>query len=86
VDPDRPRVLVLNYPSNPTGATLDATRLEALADVARRYGCLVLSDEIYGELHHRGEHVSISRFLPEGTIVSSGLKWCGAGWPRQLTF
>ncbi len=87
VDPDRPRVLVLNYPSNPTGATLDATRLEALADVARRYGCLVLSDEIYGELHHRGEHVSISRFLPEGTIVSSGLsKWCGAGGWRLGSF
>ena len=40
----------------------------------------MLSDEIYGELHHKGQHVSIARFYPEGTIVSGGLsKWCGAG-------
>lgn len=86
-DPDRPRVIVLNYPSNPTGGTLSAEQLAGLAAVARRYGCLVLSDEIYGELHHAGEHVSIARFYPEGTILSSGLsKWCGAGGWRLGTF
>ncbi|WP_428261867.1 pyridoxal phosphate-dependent aminotransferase [Haliangium sp.] len=86
-DPDRPRLLILNYPSNPVGTTLDADELAALAEVARRYRLLVLSDEIYGELHHRGEHVSMARFYPEGTIVSSGLsKWCGAGGWRLGTF
>ncbi len=86
-DPSRPRIIVLNYPSNPTGATYSASELEALADVARRYGTLVLSDEIYGELHFRGEHVSIARYYPEGTILSSGLsKWCGAGGWRLGTF
>jgi aspartate aminotransferase len=55
--------------------------------VARRFEVIVLSDEIYGQLHHRGEHVSIARFYPEGTIVSSGLsKWCGAGGWRLGTF
>lgn len=79
-DPDRPRILVLNYPANPTGATYTADKLKELAAVARRYKVILLSDEIYGELHHSGRHVSISRFYPEGTIVSSGLsKWCGAG-------
>lgn len=86
-DPQRPRVIVLNYPSNPTGTTLRVEELKGIAEVARRYQCLVLSDEIYGELHHRGEHVSISRYYPEGTIVSSGLsKWCGAGGWRLGTF
>jgi aspartate aminotransferase len=86
-DPGRPRILVLNYPSNPTGRTYDADELRALAQVAERYGVVVLSDEIYGELHHRGEHVSIERFYPDGTIVSSGLsKWCGAGGWRLGTF
>ena len=52
----------------------------ALADVARRHGLLVLSDEIYGELDHAGSHVSLARYYPEGTIVTGGLsKWCGAG-------
>ncbi|RMF73654.1 MAG: aminotransferase class I/II-fold pyridoxal phosphate-dependent enzyme, partial [Planctomycetota bacterium] len=37
--------------------------------------------------HHHGEHVSIARFYPEGTIISSGLsKWCGAGGWRLGTF
>lgn len=79
-DPDRPRIVILNYPSNPTGATYTIDRLKKLAEVARKYKLIVLSDEIYGELHHSGQHVSIARFYPEGTIVSSGLsKWCGAG-------
>jgi aspartate aminotransferase len=79
-DPARPRLLILNYPNNPTGLTYRSEELEELAEVARRYRILLLSDEIYGELDFAGRHVSIARFYPEGTIVSSGLsKWCGAG-------
>lgn len=86
-DPDRPRILVLNYPSNPTGGTYGPDELEELAEVARRYHVVLLSDEIYGELHHKGEHVSVARFYPEGTIISGGLsKWCGAGGWRLGTF
>lgn len=86
-DPDRPRILILNYPSNPLGVTYGADQLQALAGVARRYGLVVLSDEIYGELHHSGEHVSIARWYPEGTIISGGLsKWAGAGGWRLGTF
>jgi aspartate aminotransferase len=86
-DPGRPRVVIVNYPSNPTGATYSTDRLKELAQVARRHRVVLLSDEIYGELHHKGQHVSIARFYPEGTIVSSGLsKWCGAGGWRLGTF
>jgi aspartate aminotransferase len=86
-DDYRPRLLVLNYPGNPSGHTYTAEELEEIAKVCQRYGIIVLSDEIYGRLHHRGEHVSIARFYPEGTIVSSGLsKWCGAGGWRLGTF
>ena len=86
-DPDRPRLVVFNYPSNPTGGTYRRDDLKAIAAVARRYRVLLLSDEIYGELHHQGRHVSIGRYYPEGTIVSSGLsKWCGAGGWRLGTF
>jgi len=86
-DPSRPRLLILNYPSNPTGLTLNSAHLEGLATVAQKYRLLVLSDEIYGELDHTGKHVSIANYYPEGTIVSSGLsKWCGAGGWRLGTF
>jgi len=94
-DPERPRILVLNYPANPTGATYTADRLKRIAEIARKYKVILLSDEIYGELHHTGKHVSLARYYPEGTIVSSGLsKWCGAGgwrlgffvFPESLTW
>lgn len=86
-DADRPRLLVLNYPGNPEGGSYSADELQEIAAVARRFGVILLSDEIYGQLHHRGEHVSVARFYPEGTIVSSGLsKWCGAGGWRLGTF
>ncbi|MCP4443976.1 MAG: aminotransferase class I/II-fold pyridoxal phosphate-dependent enzyme [Myxococcales bacterium] len=54
--------------------------LKALAEVARRYEIMLLSDEIYGEVQHDGSHISISRFYPERTIISGGISgWCGAG-------
>lgn len=86
-DPGRPRLVVLNYPSNPTGGSYETADLEAMAKVARANKVVLLSDEIYGELHYQDQHVSIARFYPEGTIVSSGLsKWCGAGGWRLGTF
>lgn len=86
-DPDRPRIVILNYPSNPTGDTYGIRELEAIAEVAARHRVILVSDEIYGELHFGGRHVSIARFYPEGTIISSGLsKWCGAGGWRIGTF
>ncbi|MBK9120881.1 MAG: aminotransferase class I/II-fold pyridoxal phosphate-dependent enzyme [Phycisphaerales bacterium] len=86
-DDFRPRMLVLNYPSNPSGLSYSEEELVLLAEVARKFNLIVLSDEIYGELHFKGQHVSIARFYPENTIVSSGLsKWCGAGGWRLGTF
>jgi len=86
-DPGRPRILILNYPNNPTGGSYSKAEVKAIADTARKYRVLLLSDEIYGELHHKGQHVSLARFYPEGTIVSAGLsKWCGAGGWRLGTF
>lgn len=79
-DVGRPRVTILNYPSNPSGGTYKLDELRALAKVAQKHRVVLLSDEIYGEVHHKGQHVSIARFYPEGTIISNGLsKWCGAG-------
>lgn len=92
-DPGRPRIVILNYPNNPTGSTYALDTLKEIASVARKHRVILLSDEIYGQLHYRGEHQSIARYYPEGTIVSSGLsKWCGAGgwrlghffFPRSL--
>jgi len=86
-DPNKPRIVILNYPNNPTGETYSEEQMKDLAEVARKYKLVLLSDEIYGELDHEGKHISIAKFYPEGTIISSGLsKWCGAGGWRLGTF
>ena len=55
--------------------------------MARKYKLILLSDEIYGEVHFEGKHKSIARYYPEGTIISTGLsKWAGAGGWRLGTF
>lgn len=86
-DPSRPRIVILNYPNNPTGSSYSPEQLKALAQVARKYRVILLSDEIYGELTFDGCHHSIARYYPEGTIIASGLsKWAGAGGWRLGTF
>ncbi len=86
-DPETPRIVIINYPGNPEGSTYTETELKELASVARKYNIILLSDEIYGELDHEGTHISIAKYYPEGTIISSGLsKWCGAGGWRLGTF
>ena len=71
-------ILILNSPNNPSGS--NCKNFEEIAKVAKKYRIIILSDEIYTELAFDREYRSISKYYPEGTIVSSGLsKWCGAG-------
>lgn len=86
-DPTCPRLLILNYPNNPTGYTYTDNMLKEIARVARKYKVIVVADEIYGLLHHSQNHHSIAPYYPEGTILAGGLsKWCGAGGWRLGTF
>ena len=78
--PETPLILVLNYPSNPTGQTYNGVELFALAAVMRKYNVIVIADEIYSLLSYKKDYSTIADYYPEGCIVSSGLsKWCGAG-------
>ena len=58
------KILMLNFPTNPTGGTADRAKLERLAKFAVEKDLIVISDEIYAELTFEGEHVSIAA-LPE---------------------
>ena len=85
--PSTKKLLILNYPNNPTGTSYSPEHLISMTQVLRKYEVLVIADEIYGEVHHNGNHHSLAEFYPEGTIISSGLsKWCGAGGWRLGTF
>ena len=86
LDPNTPRILVLNYPGNPTGMTYTSSELSDIAQAAKEQNILIISDEIYGWLNHNNNHESIATYYPEGTFITSGLsKWCGAGGWRLGT-
>src|SRR5687767_2846320 len=56
----RTRALLINFPNNPTGATLRRKDLEGIAALAKKHDLIVLSDEIYSELTYDGGHVSLA--------------------------
>jgi aminotransferase len=70
----RSKVLVLNFPTNPTGGTMTRMDLLRIAEVVLRHNLLVITDEIYSELTFEGEHVSIAALLGmrERTIFLHG--------------
>ncbi len=80
------RLLILNSPSNPTGAIYNREELEALVEVALRAGIYIMSDEIYeyllydGVTHH--SPASFSREASEAVITVSGFSktFSMTGW------
>ena len=82
----RTKALILNSPCNPTGTLYTRETLEAVADVAKRHGFLVISDEIYEQLVY-GEtpFLSIVSAVPEiadQTLVVNGVSkaYSMTGW------
>ncbi|AEV94470.1 aminotransferase class I/II-fold pyridoxal phosphate-dependent enzyme [Pediococcus claussenii] len=67
------KMVVLNYPTNPTGVTYSRQQLAALAKVLKKYSVFVLVDEIYCELNFGAEHASITEFIPDQTILINGV-------------
>ncbi|MCM0599296.1 aminotransferase class I/II-fold pyridoxal phosphate-dependent enzyme [Periweissella fabalis] len=76
------KMLILNYPTNPTGVTYTREELTALVEPLRNKPIVVLSDEIYSELSYDQNHVSLGEILPEQTILVTGLSKSHAmtGW------
>lgn len=78
------KVLVLPYPNNPTGAVMEKSDLQAIAQVVIDHDLYVLSDEIYAELCYLEEHTSIASLpgMKERTIVINGFSKSHAmtGW------
>lgn len=82
----RTKLLILNSPSNPTGAVYSETELKALGEVIIKYDITVISDEIYEKLIYDGiRHISIaslSQELKERTVVINGVSkaYAMTGW------
>lgn len=80
----RSKILVLPYPSNPTGGIMGYDDLKPLVDIIIKNDLIVISDEIYSELTYQGQHVSIASFpgMRDRTIVMNGFSKAFAmtGW------
>ena len=77
-DKQKKYLIFLNSPNNPSGQVCE--NLSEISELSKNYNLYFLSDEIYSELTFEDNYKSISNYLPENTIISTGLsKWCGAG-------
>jgi methionine aminotransferase len=81
----RTRLVVVNSPHNPSGATFDSSDLDALAELMRGSGACVLSDEVYehmvfdGRVHH--SVLGRPELAERGIVVSSfGKTYHATGW------
>lgn len=77
----RTRLLILNSPTNPTGAVYTREELEAAIAVARRHGLLVISDEIYNAFAYDGPSPSAWPLYDRLILLRGFSKtWAMTGW------
>ena len=79
------KALILNSPSNPTGAVVGRKAMEGIAELALKHKITVVSDEIYAKLVYGEEHVcfpSLSKEVAAQTILINGMSKAFAmtGW------
>ncbi|WP_166242124.1 aminotransferase class I/II-fold pyridoxal phosphate-dependent enzyme [Paenibacillus turpanensis] len=78
------KVLILCYPSNPTGGIMTKEDWEPIAKLVEKHDLIVISDEIYAELSYSGKHVSFAAMpgMADRTILVSGFSKAFAmtGW------
>ena len=55
----RTKLLILNYPNNPTGSVMSDAQFAKIADVIRDKDIIVISDEVYAEFVYNGRHCTI---------------------------
>jgi aspartate aminotransferase len=83
---DATKAIIINSPSNPTGAVIDKARLEAIARIVLEHELVVVSDEIYDQLVYApAEHLSIVQAEPklaDQTVIVGGVSktYSMTGW------
>ena len=78
------KAIILNYPANPTGMTIDKNTLAEIAAIAERNNLIIISDELYSSINYNQEHFSILSIpgMKERTIYLNGFSKSHAmtGW------
>lgn len=80
----RTKAILISYPNNPTGAILTAEHMAQVAQIARKYDLVVVSDEIYERLVYGVEHINLATLpgMRERSIILSGMSkaYAMTGW------
>ena len=77
----RVKFIVISSPCNPTGMVYDSATVRGIAEIARRHGALLLSDEVYEYMVYEGEHYSpASEFDNVVTINGFSKSYAMTGW------
>jgi aspartate/methionine/tyrosine aminotransferase len=80
----RTRAILFNSPHNPTGRMFDANEVRAVADLAREFDAIILSDEVYDQITFARPHESIARLphMRDRTVIlgSLGKTFSLTGW------
>ena len=76
------KMILLNYPCNPTGRAYPEDLLRRLGKILHDNNILIVADEMYSELTYDQEHFSLATIYPEQTLLVSGLSKSHAmtGW------
>ena len=78
------KILLMNYPNNPTGAIMNKSDLEKISKIINKHDLLVITDEIYSELTYEGKHFSIGALpgMRDRTITINGFSktYSMTGW------
>ena len=77
----RTKAILLNFPSNPTGAIYDKEQISAVARLAYDRGILLISDEIYRSFNYTGAFHSAAEFNPDALVIDGFSKsYSMTGW------
>lgn len=79
----RTRMIVINYPNNPTGAVMKKSVVKAIADIAQDYNLYILSDEPYEHFIYEGaKHYPMIKYAPDNTILANSFSktFAMTGW------
>jgi aspartate/methionine/tyrosine aminotransferase len=65
------KILIINFPNNPSGIAVDKHSMKEIAEFARKNDLVIISDEIYNRVRFSGSPLTMLSFAPERTVVVS---------------
>lgn len=74
IDNEKPKLMVLSYPCNPTGAVLTKEASERLHKIIKNKDIIIITDEMYSSINYEDEYYSIAQFddIKEKVVIVSG--------------